>query len=182
MPISPRLSLSLKIMMTTSTKSPSSTKIPRAVLKAGLLMIALVFAASCDGDLSIEYPATGFYGDNILFKEKTAYTNRENSLQFKPSKDASAKIKITGKTVTPGTTGSIGIAGLTKGIWLIEATTVNNLVRSTFDNSTYSQTFTSIDGGITCSVKLIFDKGTFEIEYFENGSETPTFSKTITVD
>lgn len=84
--------------------------------------------------------------------------------------------------MTPGTTGSIGIAGLTKGIWLIEATTVNNLVRSTFDNSTYSQTFTSIDGGITCSVKLIFDKGTFEIEYFENGSETPTFSKTITVD
>lgn len=136
---------------------------------------------SCDHDENepITYPETGFYGDNILFQEKTAYGKRENSLQSKVPSGKSIVIKITGKTVVITIGGDV--PSIPSGIWYYDPTTTNNWAITSWDKTTYTQTFTSIDGGLTCDAKMMFDKGTFQIDYFENGSSTPTLSKTITV-
>ena len=39
----------------------------------------MLFVSSCDDEdeLEIQYPETGFYGDNILMKGKTEYTTEQ---------------------------------------------------------------------------------------------------------
>lgn len=120
---------------------------------------------------AIEYPATGFYGDNILSKEMTAYTHLNNSLQAKIPKDQKLIIIVTGITAMYPT-----------GIWYYAGSTSNNWAVSDFDMATNKQTFTSIDGGLTCDLQIQFDKGTFQIDYYENGSASPTSTKTIEVN
>ena len=58
----------------------------------------MLFVSSCDDEdeLEIQYPETGFYGDNILMKGKTEYTTQENSLQAKLPGGKKLKIVITG--------------------------------------------------------------------------------------
>jgi hypothetical protein len=44
------------------------------------------------------------------------------------------------------------------------------------------QTFTAIESGQSCSLRLNVYKGSsFRIDYYENGSATPTKTKQITV-
>jgi len=142
-----------------------------------LWVLAFVSLASCDNDEneSIEYPETGFYGDNILFQSKTDFSKRENSLQCKLPRGINVKIKITGKSVTAG-------VPMPLGIWYYDPTTTNNWTVTNMDMTNYSQTFASIDGGLTCDAKMMFDSGTFLIEYFEGETATPTAAKTIIVN
>ena len=46
----------------------------------------MLFVSSCDDEdeLEIQYPETGFYGDNILMKGKTEYTSSA-VIVFRPS-------------------------------------------------------------------------------------------------
>jgi hypothetical protein len=112
-----------------------------------LSALTLVFSSSCDNndEESISYPETGFYGDNILFQSKTDFNKRENSLQCKLSKNQKVKIKITGQSVPSA-------------IWYYDPGTINNWALSNMDKTNYSQTFTSIDAGLTCDVKMMFDR------------------------
>jgi len=137
-----------------------------------LCIISIVLlTSSCDDDdeIEIQYPATGFYGDNILMKGKTEYTFIENSLQAKIPEGQSLKIVITGKSVT-----------FPDGVWYLNSS--NNWAISKFDMTAYTQTFQSIDGGHTCDLYMRFDVGTFQIDYYENGAASPTATKTIVVD
>ena len=142
-----------------------------------LWVLSFASLSSCDIDEneSIEYPATGFYGDNILFEARTDYNKRENSLQCKLPRGTQVAIKITGKSVTSG-----GL--IPSGIWYYDPTTTNNWAVTNMDMTNYSQIFTSIDGGLTCDAEMMFDSGTFLIEYFEGETPTPSFVKTIVVD
>jgi len=71
----------------------SQSKLVFALL---LLIISLLFACGKDEVSIIEYPESGFYGDNILLITKTEYTNQKNSLNCKIPKNKSIKIIITG--------------------------------------------------------------------------------------
>ena len=147
-------------------------------LNACLLSFCLFCAfltTSCDEDLKpeFEYPTTGFFGDNILLKQKTDYAKEENSLQAKIPAGQKLKVIITAKT--PKLPFGSG------GLWRITSQT-NNLVHTKFDQINYSQIFQSVDGGLTCDQQMFFEVGTFQIDYYENDALTPTYSKTIVVN
>ena len=57
----------------------------------------MLFVFSCDDEdePEIQYPETGFYGDNILMKGRTEYTDQRNSLQAKVPEGKKLKIIIT---------------------------------------------------------------------------------------
>lgn len=143
-----------------------------------LCAITLMFlTSSCDDDedgSEIQYPATGFYGDNILMKGKTEYATEQNSLQAKLPEGKKLKIVITGKTVTTGADPT--------GIWRYHVGTSNNWAITNLDWSAFTQTFQSIDGGLTCDLSMLFDVGTYQIDYYENDATSPTATKTIMVN
>lgn len=68
------------------------------------------------------------------------------------------------------------------GVWYYGVVSVNNWAITTFNQETGSQEFTSIDGRLTSTLEIFFDRGTYQIDYYENDSANPTFTKTITVD
>jgi len=145
-------------------------------------LILLCVACKDDPEPTVIYPETGFYGDNILFQSKTEYGKRENSFQAQLPAARSVAIRITGKNSSWGGTQPGGPITLPSGIWYIETGTVNNWAVGTVDRNNSTQTFTSIDGGQTCEIKMMFDEGSFVIEYFEHDLSTPNFTKTITVN
>jgi hypothetical protein len=126
--------------------------------------------ASCDDedDAEIQYPETGFYGDNILMKGRTEYNEVSNSFQAVLPKGKKLKILITGNPAFPHV------------IWGSSA--VNNWAVSNFDRTTYSQAFQSIDDGHTCVLEMNVTVGSYQIDYYENGATSPTYSKTIVVN
>ena len=141
-----------------------------------LLIAFISLLASCgpEAPTTINYPPSGSYGDNILLPTKTNYANRDNSLEAILPRNNKVKIVVTGKSVTSG-------SGLS-GIWSVAIGTQNNWTVGAFDPTIYTQTFTSINGGQTSDLKIMFDKGTFQVDYYENGVTTPSASKTIVVN
>ena len=130
----------------------------------------ILFVSSCDDDdeLEIQYPETGFYGDNILMKGRTEYTTQQCSFQAKLPEGKKLKIVLTGNPTFPN-----AIWGSHSG---------NNWAISLFDVATHSQVFQSIDGGHTCVLGILFTEGSFQIDYYENDAKSPTYSKTIVVN
>jgi hypothetical protein len=129
----------------------------------------LLFVSSCDDDdlLEIQYPETGFYGDNILMKGKTNYTTEQSSFQAKLPAGQKVKIVITGNASFPNAVwGSRSIHN-----WAIYGM-----------GTAYTQTFQSIDGGQTCVLEIQFNVGTYQIDYYENDATSLTYSKTIVVN
>ncbi len=143
-----------------------------------MLIVGLIgFLQGCDleANRSFDYPETGIYGDNILFKSRMEYNNRENSLQVKIPKKGKLKIVITGHSVS-----NEGL--IPSGVWYYEVVSVNNWAITTFDPETNSQVLTSIDGGLTSTLRIFFDEGIFQIDYYEDDSTSPSYSKAINVD
>jgi len=130
----------------------------------------ILFVSSCDDDdeLEIQYPETGFYGDNILMKGKTEYTTQPSSLQAKLPEGRKLKVVLTGNPILP------------YAIWGSHSS--NNWAISSFDIMSHSQVFQSIDGGHTCELQVQFTEGTYQVDYYENDATSPTYSKTIAVN
>ena len=145
--------------------------IPRNCLFLPLCAISMMlFVSSCDDEdeLEIQYPETGFYGDNILMKGKTDYTTEQSSFQAKLPEGQKVKIVITGNAAFPNA------------IW--GSRSIHNWAIYGIDITAYTQVFQSIDGGQTCVLEIQFNVGTFQIDYYENDSVSPTYSKTIVVN
>ncbi|HET6543248.1 MAG TPA: hypothetical protein VFG46_22330 [Chryseolinea sp.] len=144
--------------------------IHRSYLFLSLFAISMMlFVSSCDDDdeLEIQYPETGFYGDNILMKGKTDYTTEQSSFQAKLPEGQKVKIIITGNAAFPDAIwGSRSIHN-----WAIYGM-----------GTAYTQIFQSIDGGQTCVLEIQFNVGTYQIDYYENDATSPTYSKTIVVN
>ena len=51
-----------------------------------------------------------------------------------------------------------------------------------YDFDTKTQTFTSKDSNKKCDLKIYFESGTVTVDYFENGSSSPTRTKTLIVE
>jgi hypothetical protein len=133
-------------------------------------LILSVVSCHDEDEPEIQYPATGFYGDNILMKGRTEYSDEDYSFQAKLPAGQKVKIVITGNVAFP------------MGLWYMESATGNNWAISKFDRSVYTQIFQSIDGGHTCDLRMHFEEGTFQIDYYENDSASPTATKTIEVE
>jgi len=135
----------------------------------------------------ITYPLTGLYGANILALSTTNYSAGMSvtiSLAAKLAKGAALKIKITSlsgdtTTINPTDTTQTQII-VRKATWGIRLGSSINWSISNFDFTNYYQTFTAIESDKSCDLNLIFEKGTFKIEYFEMNSTVPTRTKTIT--
>jgi len=141
------------------------------VLFISLGFIFLISSCKKDEAPVIEYPTIGFYGDNILLKTQTDYTKQENSLAAKIPQSKKVTIIITRK-----------IALLPTGLWYYEPASNNNWVVTDFDYATNSQAFSSINSGLTYDLRMNFDPGTYQIDYYEDNSLSPTITKTIRVN
>jgi hypothetical protein len=124
----------------------------------------------------IAYPETGINGDNILSLTKTDYTSgfdNTHSLAAQLASGTSLKIKIL-SIFTYDDTGAV-----TKPLWYRSWGSELNWSVSDFDFDSYSQTFTAIESGKSCDLKMFFEPGSFLIEYYEMNATLPTRTKTI---
>jgi hypothetical protein len=150
----------------------------KTIFKSFTFLCFVLLISACQ-DLettpSISYGERGLYGPNILYVAGMEYSTQENSLQCRIPSGLLVAIKITSKTATE--TGLIP-----KGVWYYEPASLNNWTATDFDADTHSQTFSSNTSGVTADGKIMFDEGTFQIDYFENGASEPTMTKTVEVD
>nr|WP_299384908.1 hypothetical protein [Allomuricauda sp.] len=109
----------------------------------------------------ITYPENGEWGSNILDPSRTEYSGFNWSLSAHLTHGTSVKIKT---TALDG--GEISVALGTSLNWEV---------------SKDLNEFTSSKSGEKCDLLIDFFPGSYLIEYFEMNSETPTFSKEITV-
>ncbi len=132
---------------------------------------------------TITYPDTCAYGDNILSLTKTTYKGGfdiSHSLSAFLNYGMALKIKIT--SLVPGkntTTPNDTITPVPVPVWGYNHDSNINWSISTFDNINYTQTFTAIESNSLCDLRILFEKGSFLIEYFEMNSAVPARSKTI---
>jgi hypothetical protein len=120
-----------------------------------------------------EYPATGQYGDNLLDKSRIAYTGKYFS----------------GKVILKaGACGSFKVRITKIGGWIIFYSDKPNWYGS-YDMNTVASTFTIVDPAIKENDIYLTLASPEEnpwscmlIEYFENSSSTPTFSKIVYVN
>jgi hypothetical protein len=137
----------------------------------------------------ISYPQTGTYGFNVLYLSGNQYASgmdKSYSLAAGLPENISLKIKLTALSadtvLIPSTDSTASYLQITPKIWYYGFGSGVNWSVSTFDTSTSTQEFTSIEPGKTCDHKLHFEKGKFLIEYFEMNSATPTRTREITMN
>lgn len=112
---------------------------------------------------TIDYPEFSTYGENVLFAEKTSFSNGL-SLAANLPKGASLKIIIKG------------------GLWYYQSlpNAPVNWTITNYDFDLQQQSFTATESGKSCDLIIQFDPGTHTIEYYENNSITPTRVKVFT--
>lgn len=121
---------------------------------------------------NINYPEFSTYGENILYGEKTSFSDDWSSdwnlsLAANLPKGASLKIIIKG------------------GLWSYEALPNKpvNWTISEYDFNLQQQTFTATESGKNCDLIISFEESsTYTIEYYENNSTIPTRTKSINVN
>ena len=118
--------------------------------------------AACGG---IEYPVSGFYGDNFLHSTYVTVNQAAPvSMVAKLNVGASLRIKMTLRSGTP---------------WLIHPLT-SEWRASLYDFAANSQLFEAPDTGRSDEMRFEFpEQGEALVEYFECGSSTPTGSKVL---
>ncbi len=113
----------------------------------------------------IKYPPTGNFGPNILELDQTNYEGREFSLRATLVEGASLKIKITSLSGNP---------------WHYYFGTNINWLVTLYDEINHLQYFTVIEPDQNSDLLVLFDAGSYLVEYYEMGSLLPTRSKIIT--
>jgi len=112
------------------------------------------------------YPADGLYGESLLDTNKTQYSALDFSVAAVLAKGTFLRIRVTNLT------------GEIWGIWH------DSEVNWTIENKGpefNSAIFTSIESGKSCDAHMTIYDGDYLIEYFENGRNEPSRTKTITV-
>ncbi len=135
----------------------------------------------------ISYPETGINGDNILSLSKTTFNSGASithSLAAQLTKGTALIIKITSLSadttrIAPTDTSTTRTI-VNKAKWFYSMGSGINWTISDFNTTNYTQTYTAVESGRSCDLKMMFDKGSFLIEYFEMNATVPTRKKTIT--
>jgi hypothetical protein len=123
----------------------------------------------------IDYPVTGSNGVNFLDLADTLYSggyDYRGSLAASLVKGTSLEIKIS--AIASSDTSEVSY-------WAYSLGSNMNWSITTFNLNDTTQTFTAIESGKDCDLRIFFTKGRFLIEYFEMNAVMPTRSKYITV-
>jgi len=126
----------------------------------------------------INYPENGLYGVNILALDKINYVSGSTPQQS--GWFGFAALAPKGSKLTIKVSGTSAITGLYG--WSYAVSFVENWVIQRYDSSTNTQIFSINEYGKASNLRMIFNKGTYKIEYFESNSLTPTRQKIINVD
>ncbi len=118
----------------------------------------------------VNFPETGLYGKNILYLADTIF-NAGTNYSFAATLPPYVKV-LTIKLTTLKNSALWSYYGSTAINW-----SFGELVL----NGNYSELISTISSGQSSDAGIIFDKGLYLIDYFENNSINPTRSKTITV-
>jgi hypothetical protein len=122
------------------------------------------------GEDVIDYPETGLSGANFLNETDTVFTEFQfYSLAAKRPNDCvdlAVKISRYSSSCT--------------NCWYYNFGSGQNWAVSSYDATTFSQTYTSL--GLDADISIGFYAGTFKLEFFLNGSSTPYRTKFITVN
>lgn len=137
----------------------------------------------------ITYPIEGDNGANILALSDTVYfagePDKRFSLAAQLPKRTSLKIKISSLSSTsiyiPPTDTSKLDSITTRALWSYTYGSSVNWSITIFDDKSFTQTFTAIESGRSCDLRMHFEKGSFLIEYYELNSNNPTRKKVIIV-
>jgi hypothetical protein len=122
---------------------------------------------------SIQYLEFSEYGENVLHGDKYLYDpHSDYSLSAYLPRGSSLMVKLSG------------------GMWYYRVSPNGpvNWKVSEYDMDTKIQTFTAIESGASCDLSFLFGQdstnlgGGIQIDYFENGSETATKSKTVYIE
>lgn len=158
--------------------------------KGKYVLIPGVSAANYRPITSLTYPQIGKNGSNILSLSDTQYTSESKKTTFSltaqvPS-NATLSIKITAVNFKPDMinvtdSGTFVIPSI-KPVWYYDITSPINWSISLFDYKLYTQTFSIVQAGLPCDLRMYFDTGEFLIEYFEDGSNVATRKKYIRVN
>ena len=133
---------------------------------------------------TIQYPATGEYGQNVLHQDSAVYTQHTNySLTALLPPNQTVKVKLTGGKYVYGGYPS-----------------PENLEVTRYDEDTYEQTYTAIEPGKKCEALVRFKlrsrpviigdsltymqgtRDTVKIKFYENYAEPPTREITVFVE
>jgi hypothetical protein len=124
-----------------------------------------------------DYPQTGDYGNNLLFKTQTAYTGGQYSFNGKIKNCTALKIRIH-KTI-PNLPNSMDL-------YAYDYASNKNLTISAYDFNKDEQFFTVTNPALPFDLKVTkygsASPTDYAVEYFENNAATPSFTKNITIN
>jgi hypothetical protein len=132
----------------------------------------------------INYPATASYGKNVLFSNDSLFYsitpteldwNKTYSFAADLHNGAALKIRIKSLSTSVSDTGNHVSHPL---FYHVDGTEQNWNI-ALFDSNSWSQTFTAIESGKSCDMRIMFEKGTYLLEYYEMSSKNPSRKKLI---
>lgn len=123
------------------------------------------------GEDIIDYPETGLAGTNLLNATDSIYSTANQFYSFaakRPNECVGLSVKIS------------KMGGSCTYCWFYSLGSGQNWAASSYDATTYSQTYTSL--GLDADLSVGFESGTFKLEFFLNGNNTPYRTKVISVN
>jgi hypothetical protein len=147
----------------------------RIILLSGILLL-LVFTNQCkksdsnqEKQLSISYPSTGNWGDNVLYIK--------DSTLIDPSKDFSFRANLQADAVLKVIMTNLSIAE--KSGWFFDINSNDGWNITVYDNGSHQQIFTSRKAGVLDLDMTFIGPGKCKIDIYENNSITITKSITL---
>jgi|GEM_PF-2280862 len=148
----------------------------------------MLLTAACSKEkTTIEYPAEGFYGPNILTEGRTKYP-KYAQMEANLGKENSLKIIISGvsgylRRDTFPNTNPPQINTRLIGAWGLSITTTHNLAISNFEQEPFRQTFQSIETNGKILLNMKFEEGhSYRLDIYENGATQPSRTKIMEVE
>jgi hypothetical protein len=147
----------------------------RIIFLSGMLLL-MVFTNQCkksdsnqEKQLSISYPSTGNWGDNVLnINDSTLIdSSRDFSFSADLQEDAALKVIMTNLSMDE------------KAGWFFDNNSNSGWNISVYDNDSHQQTFTSRKTGVLDLDMTFIGPGKCKIDIYENSSMTITKSITL---
>ena len=144
----------------------------RIILLLGTLVL-MVFTNQCkksdsnqEKQLSINYPSTGNWGDNVLCIKDSTLIDPSKDFSFMANLQADAQLKIimTNLSITE------------KSGWFFDINSNDGWNITEYDNGSHKQIFTSRKAGVLDLDMKFIGPGKCKIDFYENNSTTITKS------
>lgn len=135
------------------------------------------------------YPENRSYGKNILYLSATNFqSGMSNPYSFAAGIPSNVSLKVVITSLSADTifypaTDSTGATNvIVPHVWYYFNGTEQNWAITTFNQVKSEQIFTALGSGVNCDLKVFFEQGKFQIDYFEMNANIPTRRKIINVN